>query len=98
MDFGGPGITLAWLRDRFPQSIGEVSRMRLDDGDRTGSGIAPELEVVHRRWLLSKRADDGRPLLVREDRVVHPSGFGPRERRTTAAQAADSTSGTPALI
>jgi hypothetical protein len=98
MDFGAPGITLAWLRDRFPQSIGEVSRMSLDDVDRTASGNAAELEVVHRRWLLSKRADDGRPLLVREDRVVDPSGFGSRGRRRTATKVADSTSGTPALI
>jgi hypothetical protein len=37
--------------------------------------------------VLSKRAEDGRPLLVREDRVVHPSGFTSQPPRTTAAQA-----------
>jgi len=71
--------------------------MSLDDVGRPLSGAVPETEVVHRRWLLSKRAEDGRPLLVREDRVVYPTGFAPRARRTNAAQAADKTSGTPAL-
>jgi hypothetical protein len=70
--------------------------MSLDDVDRTASGNAPELEVVHRRWLLSKRAD-GRPLLVRDDEVGDPSGLASRGRRRTATNAADSTSGTPAL-
>ncbi len=71
--------------------------MSLDDVDRSLSGVVPETEVVHRRWLLSKRADDGRPLIVREDRVVHPSGFAPSGRHTIAAQVADTASGTPAL-
>ncbi|HEX3976115.1 MAG TPA: hypothetical protein VHW96_07600 [Solirubrobacteraceae bacterium] len=56
----------------------------------------PKTEVIHRRWLLSKRADDGRPLIVRQDKVVHPSGFASRGQRMTATQAADTTS-TPAL-
>jgi hypothetical protein len=70
--------------------------MSLDDVNRPLSGTVPEMEVVHRRWLLSKRVEDGRPLLVRENRVVHPSGFAPRAH-TTATRAADTTSGTPAL-
>lgn len=70
--------------------------MSLDDVERPVSGVVPETEVVHRRWLLSKRVDDGRPLIVREDRVVHPSGFAPRQRRTNATKA-ETTSGTPAL-
>jgi hypothetical protein len=41
--------------------------------------------------------DDGRPLLVREDKVIHPSGFVTRPRRVTAPEAADSSTGTPAL-
>jgi hypothetical protein len=70
--------------------------MSVDDVDRPLSGTVPEMEVVHRRWLLSKRVEDGRPLLVREDRVVHPSAFASRPRMT-ANQAADTTSGTPVL-
>jgi hypothetical protein len=71
--------------------------MSLDDMDRSFSGAVPVTEVIHRRWLLSKRADDGRPLLVREDRVVHPSDFAPRAQSSTARDAADTASGTPAL-
>jgi len=71
--------------------------MSHDDVDRSVSAAMPETEVVHRRWLLSKRADDGRPLLVREDRVVYPSGFGIRARRASATKSADTTRGTPAL-
>jgi hypothetical protein len=47
--------------------------------------------------LLSKRAEDGRPLLVREDRVVHPTGFASRGRRSAAPKDAETPSGTPAL-
>ena len=68
--------------------------MSLDDVDRPLSGAVPATEVVHRRWVLSKRAEDGRPLLVREDRIVHPKDFGARALRSTATEAA---SGTPAL-
>jgi hypothetical protein len=71
--------------------------MSVDDAPRPVSGTVPETGVVHRRWLLSKRADDGRPLIVREDKVVHPSGFVSRARRTDAASRADTKSGTPAL-
>lgn len=71
--------------------------MSHDDVDRPLSGAVPETEVVHRRWLLSKRADDGRPLIVREDKVVHPTGFTRRARRPTATASAEETSGTPAL-
>lgn len=71
--------------------------MSLDDVDRPLSGAVPETEVVHRRWLLSKRAEDGRPLLVREDKVVHPTAFAARARRMTATKAADTPSGTHAL-
>ena len=71
--------------------------MSLDAVDRSLSGAVPEAEVIHRRWLLSKRADDGRPLIVRDDKVVHPSGFASRARSATVTQAADTTSGTPAL-
>jgi hypothetical protein len=71
--------------------------MSLDDVDRPLTGPIPETEVIHRRWLLSKRADDGRPLFVREDKVVHPSGFASRGRLMTAPQAADTASSTPAL-
>ena len=71
--------------------------MSLDDVDRSPPGAMPETEVIHRRWVLSKRPDDGRPLLVREDRVVDPSGFALRGRRMTGTQTADTTSGTPAL-
>ena len=68
--------------------------MSLDDVDRPLSGAVPATEVVHRRWVLSKRAEDGRPLLVREDRIVHPKDFGTRALGSTAAEA---VSGTPAL-
>jgi hypothetical protein len=68
--------------------------MSLDDVDRPLSGAVPATEVIHRRWVLSKRAEDGRPLLVREDRIVHPNDFGTRAPRSPAAEAA---SGTPAL-
>jgi hypothetical protein len=71
--------------------------MSLDDVDRPLFGAVPVMEVVHRRWVLSKRADDGRPLLVREDKVVHPSGFASQARRATATQATGTTGGTPAL-
>ena len=71
--------------------------MSLDDVDRPLSGTMPETEVVHRRWLLSKRADDGRPLIVREDKVIYPTGFAARARRPTTPQSADNTGGTPAL-
>jgi hypothetical protein len=71
--------------------------MSRDDVDRPSAGAMPKTEVVHRRWLLSKRAEDGRPLLVREDKVVHPTSFSSRGRRANAAQAADTASGTPAL-
>ncbi|MFZ1996838.1 MAG: hypothetical protein WAU75_22175 [Solirubrobacteraceae bacterium] len=70
--------------------------MSLDDVDRPSAGAVPVTEVIHRRWVLSKRADDGRPLLIREDKVVHPSGFA-RARRTTVTRATDTSSGTPAL-
>ena len=71
--------------------------MSHDDVDRSVFRAGLETEVVHRRWVLSKRADDGRPLIVREDRVVHPSGFGTRARHTPATKSADTSSGTPAL-
>jgi hypothetical protein len=71
--------------------------MSLDDVDRPLSGAVPETEVIHRRWLLSKRPDDGRPMLVREDKVIHPTSFASRARRPSATQAADTTSGTPAF-
>jgi len=71
--------------------------MSLDDVDRPLPAAAPETEVVHRRWLLSTRADDGRPLIVREDKVVHPTGFAAQARRPAAPNTADNTAGTPAL-
>ena len=71
--------------------------MSLDDVDRPLSGAVPQTEVVHRRWLLSKRAEDGRPLIVREDKVVYPTAVTPRGRRPAAMHAADTPSGTPAL-
>ncbi|HTU96778.1 MAG TPA: hypothetical protein VMF14_13115 [Solirubrobacteraceae bacterium] len=52
--------------------------------------------AVHRRWVLSKRAEDGRPLIVREDRVVHPKRFAARARGAVAMEAAEAE-GTPAL-
>jgi hypothetical protein len=70
--------------------------MSLDDADRPLPGAVSETDVIHRRWVLSKRADDGRPLLVREDRIVHPTGFATRARLPTAAEAAEAAS-TPAL-
>ena len=71
--------------------------MSLDDVDRPLSGAVSATEVIHRRWVLSKRAEDGRPLLVREDRIVHPTGFATRTRRSTATEAAEAASGAPAL-
>ena len=44
--------------------------MTREEFSRPSSEATPLADVVHRRWLLSKRVDDGRPLLVREDRVV----------------------------
>jgi hypothetical protein len=70
--------------------------MSFEDFDRASSQ-APDTEVIHRRWLLSKRADDGRPLLVREDKVIHPGDFAARPRRVGAAETVDSGTGTPAL-
>lgn len=70
--------------------------MSPEEFERPSSGVAPRPEVVHRRWVLSKRADDGRPMLVREDRVVHPGGFKARPRRSTSTQS-ERTGGTPAL-
>ena len=74
--------------------------MSLDDADRPLPGAVPATDAIHRRWVLSKRADDGRPLLVREDRIVHPNGFAARARRLMAREATDAAqaeSGTPAL-
>lgn len=70
--------------------------MSVDDVDRPLPGAVPSTEVIHRRWVLSKRAD-GRPLLVREDRIVHPNDFGTQARRSTASEASEAASGTPAL-
>ena len=70
--------------------------MSFEDFDRPPSQ-PPGTDVIHRRWLLSKRVDDGRPLLVREDKVIHPSGFVTRPRRVAAPETADSSTGTPAL-
>ena len=73
--------------------------MSLNDVERPFAGAMPDA-AVHRRWVLSKRADDGRPLLVREDRIVHPNGFAARARRLMAREATDAAqadSGTPAL-
>ena len=58
--------------------------MTREEFSRPSSEAAPLADVVHRRWLLSKRVDDGRPLLVREDRVVNPSGCVGRPRRSAA--------------
>ena len=71
--------------------------MSRDDADRPMTGAEPAAEVIHRRWVLSKRVEDGRPLLVREDRVVYPRGFASRTRRMAAAGDAEATTGTPAL-
>lgn len=71
--------------------------MSLDDVDRPLSGAVAATEVIHRRWVLSKRAEDGRPLLVREGRIVHPTGFATRARRSTATEAAEASRGAPAL-
>jgi hypothetical protein len=70
--------------------------MSFEDFDRPPSP-PPGTEVIHRRWLLSKRVDDGRPLLVREDTVIHPNDFATRPRRVAAPETADSSTGTPAL-
>jgi hypothetical protein len=70
--------------------------MTREELSRPSSEAARLAEVVHRRWLLSKRADDGRPLLVREDRVIHPNGFVDRPRRTSAAEG-ERAGGAPAL-
>jgi hypothetical protein len=70
--------------------------MTVEHVDRPAPGAAPAPDVVHRRWVLSKRIDDGRPLLVREDKVVHPGGFGSRPRRAGVAQAAQAVGGSPA--
>jgi hypothetical protein len=63
---------------------------------RPSSQAASRPEVIHRRWVLSRRADDGRALLVREDRVVHPNDFVARPRRSTSTQS-ERVGGTPAL-
>ena len=65
--------------------------MSFEDSDRSPSAPAPSADVIHRRWVLSKRAADGRPQLVREDRVVHPSGFTTRGRRPSAAETRSAT-------
>jgi hypothetical protein len=70
--------------------------MSPEEFSRPSSQAASRPEVVHRRWVLSKRADDGRALLVREDRVVHPNGFVARPRQSTPTQT-ERVSGTPAL-
>lgn len=70
--------------------------MSFEDFDRPPSQ-APGTEVIHRRWLLSKRAEDGRPLLVREDKVIHPSGFATRPLRVAAPETADSSTSPSAL-
>ncbi len=63
--------------------------MSLEDLDRPLPDAASAPDVVHRRWLLSKRAEDGRPLLVREDRVVHPNGFTKRQALSRTMEAAE---------
>jgi hypothetical protein len=68
--------------------------MSLEDLDRPLPDAASASDVIHRRWLLSKRAEDGRPLLVREDRVVYPSGFATRQGGSTAMDAAEMSSTT----
>jgi hypothetical protein len=70
--------------------------MSPEDFPRPASEAASRPEVIHRRWLLAKRADDGRPLLVPEDRIVRPGRFATRPRRSTSAQT-DRAGGTPAL-
>jgi hypothetical protein len=70
--------------------------MSFEDFDRSSSQ-ASDAEAVNRRWLLSKRADDGRPLLVREDKATHPSRFTARPRRVGAPEPTDAGTGTPAL-
>jgi hypothetical protein len=70
--------------------------MSFEDFDRPSSQ-APDAEVIHRRWLLSARADDGRPLLIREDKVIHPGGFAKRPRRDAAPKNTGSTTETAAL-
>jgi hypothetical protein len=71
--------------------------MSVNDVDRPPTGVMPAAEVVHRRWVLSKRAQDGRPTLVRDERVARRSGFASRAPRPTAAKAAETTRGAPAL-
>jgi hypothetical protein len=68
--------------------------MSLEDLDRPLPDAASASDVVHRRWLLSTRAADGRPLFVREDRVVHPTGFTTRQGLSTAMEAAEMPSTT----
>jgi hypothetical protein len=70
--------------------------MSIENFDRPSSS-APDAEVIHRRWLLSKRAGDGQPLLIREDKAIHPSGFAKRPRRAAARKDAESTTQTAAL-
>jgi len=70
--------------------------MSFEDFDRPVSQ-APDTEVIHRRWLLFKRADDGRPLLVREDKVPYPTAFAARPRRTVGPDTANTDTGSPAL-
>jgi hypothetical protein len=60
--------------------------MSRQDVETPSFRAASSSEVIHRRWVLSKRADDGRPLLIREDRVVHPGGFAARPRRSPSAE------------
>jgi hypothetical protein len=71
--------------------------MSLDDVDRPLSAAMPATEHIHRRWVLSKRAEDGRPLLVREDRIVHPDDFAARAQAAAAMQAAKAGGGAHAL-
>jgi hypothetical protein len=71
--------------------------MSLEDLGRPLSQAVSSPDVIHRRWLLSKRAEDGRPMLVREDRVVRPNGFPTRERRLMATEATEMPRSTPAL-
>jgi hypothetical protein len=71
--------------------------MSLEDLDRPLSQAVSSPDVIHRRWLLSKRAEDGRPMLVREDRVVGPKGLSARQRRLMAAEATEMPASTPAL-
>jgi hypothetical protein len=84
----GTGGSAPWARVcQIPRC--EVPRMSLEDLDRSLPDAASASDVIHRRWLLSKRAEDGRPLLVREDRVVYPTGFTTRQGGSTAMEAAE---------